>query len=372
MRNEMRNQEARNTVSTEIPAAGRGRTRRVALAMGIVAGTILLAELIVRVTGIGPPACAARRTEPAGGVPFQIDADGLLRYQPNSTFTHVYDPTCEPSGYFAPDGRIRYRLNNLGFRGPDFAPEKTENSFRVLCLGDSFAFGEGVREEDAFPARLAVLLSPVLTPRRVESINAGVQAHGTVDEVALYLRHGRPLKPDVIVLQFFLNDATGRAETIREFEEAARPMELSALARVSRIWEIIERGSKAHRLQAEYFDTTRRSFATDQWSACRKSLLTLKQTADADGTRVLVVIFPMLHALDGDYPFEDLHRLIHDACREARCEYLDLLPVFRGRDPRSLWAHPTDQHPNAAAHKLAAEAVVSRLGVRSSGNASIP
>src|SRR6185295_1568397 len=138
-------------------------------------------------------------------------------------------------------------------------------------LGDSFAFGEGVREEDTFAARLSGLLTKMYLPKRVESINAGVQALGTPDEVGLYLRYGRPLRPDLVILQFFLNDATDSAETIRQFENANEPEELSGLARISRIWEIIERESRARRSQAAYFETTRRSFSTDRWKACRLS-----------------------------------------------------------------------------------------------------
>jgi hypothetical protein len=37
--------------------------------------------------------------------------------------------------------------------------------------------------------------------------------------------------------------------------------------------------------------------------------------------------------------------------------FLDLLDTFRGHDEKSLWVHPTDHHPNEAAHALAAEAI---------------
>jgi hypothetical protein len=34
---------------------------------------------------------------------------------------------------------------------------------------------------------------------------------------------------------------------------------------------------------------------------------------------------------------------------------LDLLPAFHGRSATELWVHPTDQHPNEVAHRIAAK-----------------
>lgn len=363
-------------------AGRRRRLRRFGAAIGAVAAAVIGVEVVVRIAGIGPPDCRPRRTVPDEGVPYWRDAAGLLLYRPGATFAHVYDAACVAGDYLRPDGRIDYRINDLGFRGPPVAPEKPPGVFRILCLGDSFTFGEGVREADTYasllPAMMAAEVAAATAGRldatssptgaatqpvslEYESINAGVQGHGTVDEVALYLRYGRRLRPDAVVLQFFLNDATESIETIRQHEARLAPAELSAAARVSRIWEIVELGRMERSRQDLYFRTTRRSFHTDNWAACRRALAELSEATRADGARLLVVIFPMLYSLDGAYPFEDLHRLISAAATEAGCATLDLLTVYRGRDARELWVHPTDAHPNATAHRLAAEAIARRL-----------
>ena len=340
------------------PPARRGRYRaRLALALGSLTVALLAAEIAARVLHLGGAVYAPRRFEPGGGVPFvPLDPQrNLLVYRPHATFASVYDPAGDRRKYFGPDGRVEYRINAFGLRGPEIPPEKTPGSFCVLCLGDSFTFGEGVREEDTYAARLQKLLMATGGYPQVEVINAGVQAYGTPEEVAFYAIQGYQFKPDVVVLAFVLNDATDFAETIRQNDARIKDTPLSWPARVSKLWETVERRRRATRLQDEFFETTRRSFRGPGWQECKRLLTELSQRGRTEHFRLVVMLFPYLYGLDGTYPLEDLHALVRSACQDAGCDFIDLLDVYRGRPSESLWVHPTDQHPNEIAHRLAAE-----------------
>ncbi len=282
-------------------------------------------------------------------------------YQPNTAFSSVYDPVGEDRGYLKPDGRVSYRINEHGFRGGPLSVDKQAGTFRVVCLGDSITFGEGVREEDTYPARLEKLLAASMPGRAVQVVNAGVQGYGTREEVALYFARCTKLKPDVVTLGFFLNDVTDFGETIRQNDERTRDLSRSGLGKVSKIWEMIERRHRATELQEQYFETTRRSFNGENWQVAKQLLAMMEQQSKQDGFRFVVVLFPILWGLDGVYPFEDLHARVAAACQEAGCDFFDLLPVYRGRRPESLWVHATDQHPNEIAHALAAERIAAVL-----------
>jgi hypothetical protein len=75
------------------------------------------------------------------------------------------------------------------------------------------------------------------------------------------------------------------------------------------------------------------------------------------GARFAVVIFPFMYQLDDRYPFAPLHELVREHCEAEGIPVLDLLDVFRGRDYRDLWVHPSDQHPNEIGHTIAAGAM---------------
>src|SRR6185436_8711819 len=82
-------------------------------------------------------------------------------------------------------------------------------------LGDSFAFGFGVREDDTYLARM----ERALADRHVEVINAGLAGMGPDNEARLLAADGPGLRPDLVLVAFFVgNDLidalTGIARTV--------------------------------------------------------------------------------------------------------------------------------------------------------------
>ncbi len=89
-----------------------------------------------------------------------------------------------------------------GMRGAEeFAQMRPPGTkLRVLVLGDSFTYGVGVADDEAFVDRLRRAL-PV-----VEFINAGCSGYGQREQLAILDQLGAALRPDLIVATFFWND----------------------------------------------------------------------------------------------------------------------------------------------------------------------
>ena len=88
------------------------------LVLALVA-TALLLEVGVRVLGLVPPVYRDRQVEPRGYSPFGRSSTGLLTYKPNASWEFLYDPAGDPRGYLGPEGRVSFRINSLGLRGPE-------------------------------------------------------------------------------------------------------------------------------------------------------------------------------------------------------------------------------------------------------------
>lgn len=132
---------------------------------------------------------------------FFLVAEGLTRLHNSYIAEHkidiVYDKTL--------------RLEGSGF-------EKPPGVFRILILGDSITYGQGVKKEETFSEKLEGLLNNDGKGGKFEVINTGIPGLNTTEELAIFLDKGldpglieRPVstlhrgiayQPDIVILQY--------------------------------------------------------------------------------------------------------------------------------------------------------------------------
>ena len=98
----------------------------------------------------------------------------------------------------------RIRTNSYGMRGPEFSFDKPDGTLRIAVAGDSFTFGQGVEEDEAFVQVAGGLLREAEIP--AEILNFGVPGHATPQSVALVRERVVPTSPDVVLIHVFPND----------------------------------------------------------------------------------------------------------------------------------------------------------------------
>ncbi len=98
-------------------------------------------------------------------------------------------------------------VNSLGLRGAKIQA-KSADELRILCLGDSLVYGQGVADGDTLPA----LLESELTAagRKVTVINGGLRAYATHQQVGLLEELGARIEPDLVLLCWYWNDLQER------------------------------------------------------------------------------------------------------------------------------------------------------------------
>ncbi|MCH7689343.1 MAG: hypothetical protein IH899_22155, partial [Planctomycetes bacterium] len=95
-------------------------------------------------------------------------------------------------------------INSHGLRGGEVSYAKAKETRRILILGDSFAFGFDVSDDETFSVALQELLNG--RPLSYEVLNAGVCGYGTDQAYLNLLREGFRYSPDVVVLAFFIEN----------------------------------------------------------------------------------------------------------------------------------------------------------------------
>jgi hypothetical protein len=99
------------------------------------------------------------------------------------------------------------QVNSVGIRdGREYTIEKSK--FRIEIIGDSIAYARGVPPPQTFARQLERQINADATLAPVEVINLGVEGYSTVQEVETLRTKGLRYQPDLVIVQYFLNDET--------------------------------------------------------------------------------------------------------------------------------------------------------------------
>jgi lysophospholipase L1-like esterase len=184
---------------------------KLAIALGSLLGTLLVAEVIARLV-LPPPQLVevepatiregipgpTEEREQEQGIDVVIDWSGPhgVRLYPNLRAT-IRNHTVSRRD-------VIIETNELGLRHPPLGP-KGKDEFRVLVLGDSITFGDYVAFSETVTAQLERRLEG--GRRKVVVINAGLPGTSTSDELYHYLEIRDAVDPDLVLVGMYLNDA---------------------------------------------------------------------------------------------------------------------------------------------------------------------
>lgn len=145
------------------------------------------------------------------------------------TFEHIHGPEhlvqFVPTMFPGGSSFMGMRLTKDGFWTPPYTKEKRPGTFRMLILGDSFAFSSGGVPFDRMWLTLVAEQLQRAWGKPVEPVNLGIPGAGPRLEGRVYDVEGAALKPDLVILTFFLgNDLTDESD--------ARPLRRSMLVRL--------------------------------------------------------------------------------------------------------------------------------------------
>ncbi|MBI1791539.1 MAG: SGNH/GDSL hydrolase family protein [Acidobacteria bacterium] len=316
--------------------------RRTFLNLAVLIGTVLLYAAVLE---------GALRVIFARSLDFSMEmwkyAAQLKRPvgDPQLSFAHVPNRSAFLMG-------VQVSINSQGLRDHEYSHAKPSDVFRILMLGDSTALGWGVPLEQTVAKILERELNRTGAPgyRRVEVLNAGVGNYGTVQEVAHYRTYGRAFHPDLVILEYFINDA----------EPVPRERTASLLGRsylvsfaVSKMDSLLQFSGLRPRWDQYYAGLYR-----DDPPALRAAQEALRELAGLtrrDGAKLLVALLPELHQINGGYRFAREHQKIKDVLAAVHTPAIELIEGLRGHGPESaLWVTPDDPHPNGAANALIA------------------
>lgn len=334
---------------------------RLSLLSGSVLVSFLMVEVALRVLGFPS---RVLEFSPAG-VP------GYFFMKPNQDYVE--------HGFYAYQPPHRIRINSMGLRGNEINPDRR---WTILALGDSFTFGAGVNFEDTFVYVLEKRLRSQFEPG-VEVVNAGY-AGATIDhELVVFERQGLPLKPDVVILQFFTNDVEDllqREERERIYRQIDFPLKrylrhtaayvLLLKLKLSWMGRNVNRdragtGENAPPLSFrgdEYYAQTPSARNQRGWDAYLGHLGKLVDRTRRERIRLVILTIPDEYQVTRPHPFPAPQENIRAFARRNSVPVVDPLSAFR-----RLWGAgeilylPQDGHLTPRGHAAIADLLVGAL-----------
>lgn len=282
-------------------------------------------------------------------------------------FRYVYDQS-DGLGFLRVNSKWHQRhvvYNSYFFRDRDFSPNRREGVVRIGVLGDSIAFGAGIKNVDD---RFSNILEEKLKDSgyNVEVYNLGKLGYDTEGEIQVY-KGVKNLNFDIIVWEYFLNDiqpiehSTGTAIISKESEQAKLAKFVSAHSFFLDFlyWRISSRYQKTF-VEIRRADIDRYKDQERLLQHKQEIAQFIKGLKD-DNKKILVIIFPSMYFIGPNYPAADIHTLMGNYFRDQGVETIDLLNDLKGKDAKSLIAGEFDPHPNEYVHHLAAERVFEKV-----------
>jgi hypothetical protein len=249
---------------------------------------------------------------------------------------------------------VPVRTESHGFRGPAINEQAAPGIARIAFVGDSTTMGWGVAEQDTFAHLVIEKLAK--QGRKVDGFNEGVGNWNTTQELTNFKDTGMKMKPDIVVLTYFINDGEPMPSYPRE----------SWLDLHSAAWIVLN-----YRLDSlirqfgprpdwrHYYRNLYRDDAPG-WQATQKALGEFGQIAKATGIKIIVFHLPELREFK-PYAFQDVTDKVRKVVEAAGLPFVDLLPTVENMDPSSLWVTVPDPHPNSKADAAFTDGMIKQL-----------
>jgi lysophospholipase L1-like esterase len=248
-----------------------------------------------------------------------------------------------------------------GMRRKTPFPPRDPNRFRIMVVGDSLTYGEGI---DAFWTYPEQLQRSLATDFRVEVLNLGVRGYDSEDVLNVVRRFLPRLKPDLVVYGVCLNDF---------LESGTDQPEHYLFPLPARFKKILHKRSRVARLVEERYDTLLRKLGLrpDFYSDLLahfdrrrrrfgRDVAALNAFVTAQGLPpVIAMVLDQAPRLHG--PGRRLAVTAEAELRAAGIDVVDSEAFYRRYDGQNFRVSRWEGHPNEEAHAIWASMLASKI-----------
>jgi hypothetical protein len=262
--------------------------------------------------------------------------------------------------------------NSVGLRGPERARELGPGQCRILALGDSQTFGDGLEHTETWPALLESALADIPGIDEVQVLNAGISGTDTWQHEHVLRRLAEHYEYDSVVLAFYVNDVTPRyaprqATRLTNTSTKRIGYALKRSALFTFLWQLYQmRVSDSGVVERE-----RRTLEDDPdetleraWEQVEESLRGIQNEAAARGAEFVLVVLPRRDQVSAENPPRGYNRRLASITARLGIPSIDVLESLRAaydRHGSSLFI-PWNGHNTGQTNALVVQRLVDEFG----------
>lgn len=267
-------------------------------------------------------------------------------------------------------------INSKGIRDVEYSHQIDSSAYRILAIGDSQTFGNGLVQADTWPKQLENALNQTNRKIKFEVLNCGLPASDTWQHQIILERMLKNYEASAVVLAFYVNDVVARPESI-SIEKSSNKSELeyriiyffkqSALLLGIRT----AYGALKQLIKPDEWNTTQNMIiqgksgpAIDaRWLQVEQSLKVMKEIANENNTTFLIVSIPRRDQVDGSYQAKRYNQRLESIASKVGIPVINVLEPLKesykkyGKDLFIPW----DGHNSGVANRVIAQEITRAL-----------
>jgi lysophospholipase L1-like esterase len=187
----------------------------------------------------------------------------------------------------------------------------------------------------------------------IELANAGIGNYNTYAQSRLFARQYPELRPDMVLVHYFISDAEPRPPGRNGFLLRQSALAAYLFDRVRTVALIADGKQDLFKYYSDIY-----SDAHPYWATTLDTLCEMRDVAARDGVPFVVMIIPDFHNLAPGSPYKAIYQKVAEGLSSRGIVNVNAFPPFQqryGGNESELWIQRDDPHPNARGHELMAE-----------------
>lgn len=210
-------------------------------------------------------------------------------------------------------------INSTGIRDKEYPAHAQNGIHRILALGDSQTFGNGLELVDTWPKQLEQLLNNNSRDVRYEVINSGLPGSDTWQHEIIHKRMISRYNPDTVILAFYVNDVVKSFTPVKQSIKNEHKLKTKFIYMLKRSALLLTlrtaiqsirlslSPSTGHMLQLELLKGSNIAPLDKRWQQVYTSLSRMKHVSDKKEIKFIVASLPRRDQINGQLPWDGYH-----------------------------------------------------------------